>query len=159
MGKKLTLLGIIIAVVDDLGPRPKAWYPSEYFTNLSLIHNSAVKSFSIMIGEKSYREKPLHELTCFGILPFKDIKAVGFIHFFGIEAPQKRKGVRPEIPTTITLLFPEPFQNEVCQKSSQIHSYLERENKTFQPFIYDESPDSQNLLPIYKKLITFLDTL
>ena len=157
MGNKLSLMGLIIAVVDEQGPRPKIWYPA--FADVAQIHNFAVKSFSIMIGEKSYREKPLHELTCFGVLPFQDLKAVGFIHFFGVENNKNRKGARAEIPTTITLLFPETLHNEVCQKSPHIHRFLERENKIFWPFVHNENPDSQELAPIYKKLINYLDTL
>ena len=156
MGKKLSLSGIIVSVVDEQGPRPKGWYPN--FTSLTHIHNSAVKSFSIMIGDRSYREKPLCELTCFGILPFKDIKAVGLIHFFGVQDKKKKEGTRSEIPTTITLLFPEAQYNEICQNSPQIHRFLERENKMFLSFIQEEE-DSQKLAPIYKSIEKYLETL
>jgi len=157
MNGKLTLLGFIIAVVDEQGPRPKVWYPT--FAEISQIHNSAVKSFSIMIGEKIYREKPLHELTCFGVLPFKDLNAIGFIHFFGVENTQKKKNMKQEIPTTITILFPETQSIEIYQKCPQIHHFLEKENKVFWPFVQDGNPDPQKLRPILKKLTNYLNTL
>lgn len=157
MGKKLSLLGLLLAVVDEQGPRPKIWYPN--FASLAHIHNSAVKSFSIMIGDRSYRERPLTELTCFGLLPFKDINAVGLIHFFGIQDKNRKEGVRPEMPTTITLLFPEGQYNDVCQSSPQIHRFLERENKMFLPFIQNDDADSQQLANIYNAVKKYLETL
>jgi hypothetical protein len=157
MDKKFSLMGLIIAVVDEQGPHPKIWYPN--FASLVQIMNSSVKSFSIMIGDKSYRENPIHELTCFGVLPFKDIKAVGLIHFFGVEDKQKRGGRKTEFPTTITLFFPEKNFNEICQNSPQIHRFLERENKMFWQFIYDENPSSQQIIPVYTQLTEYLDTL
>ncbi|NVM53676.1 MAG: hypothetical protein HWN66_08225 [Candidatus Helarchaeota archaeon] len=157
MKQKVPLNGIILSVVDEKGPHPKIWYPN--FASLSEIHNSALKSFSIMIGDKSYREKTPRELTCFGVLPFPDMKAVGFIYFSGYEDPRPKNPLPSELPTTITLLFHESYRDEICQKSPQIHQFLEKETKNLWPLLQKETLDPNILSQLHDKLLTFLEKL
>ena len=157
MKKKNPLNGIILSIVDDKGPHPVIWHPD--FANLSQIHNSAVKSFSIMIGDKSYREKSLNALTCFGILPFPDMDAVGLIHFTGVESQDKTPKSRGEIPTTLTMLFKKTFRNKLCEISPRIHEFLERETKDLWQSIQYEEPNRQALSDLHVKLKKFLKTL
>ena len=123
MKEKLPLNGIIISIIDERGPYPKLWYPN--FATLSQIHNSAVKSFSILVGDKSYREKSPRDLTCFSILPFPDINSIGFIHFSGFNEINEKKSSPRELPITITLLFDEAYRDELCQKSPKLYQFLE----------------------------------
>jgi hypothetical protein len=150
MAKPSSLRGIIFSIVDERGPHPKAWYPD--FTQLGHIHNSAVKSFSIMIGDKSYREKSLQDLTCFGILPFPDIDAVGFIHFFGVENPQKTTRAIPELPITITLLFEVSYRDELCEKGPRLHEFLERESERLWAYFKDGTSNNEALSELFTKV-------
>ncbi len=157
MTKNSPLRGIILAIVDERGPHPQLWYP-ESFANLAQIHNSAVKSFSIMIGDRSYREKSLFDMTCFGILPFPDINSVGFIHFFGVENinPEKKTN---QLPTTITLFFEDAFRDELCRHSPEIHQFLERESKILWETAQGKASGSSVLSQLFQKMIEFLNNL
>jgi hypothetical protein len=148
------LRGIILSIVDESGPHPKGWHPN--FATLSQIHNFAVKSFSIMIGDKAYREKSLLDLTCFGILPFQDINAVGFIHFFGVNKIPDTNQAQRELPITLTLLFDESYRDILCQISPQLHQFLERERKNLWPTVFNEQKDKELLKKLYDKLLQFL---
>ena len=147
MKQKGPLKGIILSIVDDKGPHPVIWHPD--FADLSKIHNSAVKSFSIMIGDKSYREKSLYDLTCFGLLPFPDMDAVGLIHFTGVKSEDKTPKSRGEIPTTLTIMFQKSFLNKLCEISPRVHEFLERETKDLWSSLQDEESSSQKLLIIF----------
>jgi len=157
MREKNRLNGIILSIVDERGPHPRIWYPD--FAPLTQIHNSAVKSFSIMIGDKSYREKSPSDLTCFGILPFPDIKAIGLIHFSGVDSLPHKKPLPRELPATITLMFDESYRDEVCKNSPQIHQFLERETKALWPSLQDKKSDTKLLSKLYNKLLTFFNSL
>ncbi len=148
------LNGVILSVVDEKGPHPLGWYPN--FASLTQIHNSAVKSFAILIGDKIYRKKTPQELVCFGILPFPDIKSIGFIHFFGMEDSRNPKYMKGEIPTTVTLFFPESYRDEVYKKATRLHQFLERETKELGAA---DSSTPKILSKLYEKVEKFLETL
>ncbi|HUY00411.1 MAG TPA: hypothetical protein VMV49_12695 [Candidatus Deferrimicrobium sp.] len=149
------LRGIILSIVDESGPHPQGWHPN--FATLSQILNSAVKSFSIMIGDKAYREKSLLDLTCFGILPFQDMNAVGFIHFFGVNRIPNTNRSQRELPITLTLMFDEAYRDTLCQKSPQIHQFLENETKNLSSTVLNEQKNKALLENLYNKLIKFLE--
>ncbi|NVM29547.1 MAG: hypothetical protein HWN65_11965 [Candidatus Helarchaeota archaeon] len=151
------LNGIILSIVDEKGPHPQFWYPN--FASFAEIYNSAVKSFSIMIGEKTYREKSPRELTCFGILPFPDVKSIGFIHFFGTEDIRTPKKMEGDLPSTITLLFPESYRDEVCKKSPKLHQFLERESKDLWSSLQNDNSSSDILSEFYHKIEKYFDNL
>ncbi|MHA1130206.1 MAG: hypothetical protein ACTSQI_17650 [Candidatus Helarchaeota archaeon] len=155
MTKFCPLRGIIFSIVDERGPYPKAWYPD--FTELGHIHNSAVKSFSIMIGDKSYREKSLRDLTCFGILPFPDIDAIGFIHFFGVENPNKVGRGIPELPMTITLLFEDTYRDELCKKCPRLYAFLEGESEALWAYFKNGTSDNEILSVLFIKVQDLLE--
>ncbi|MHA1266125.1 MAG: hypothetical protein ACTSRS_12910 [Candidatus Helarchaeota archaeon] len=156
MAKEPPLIGIIVSIVDERGPHPVSWYPDN-FASVTEIHNSAVKSFSIMIGDKSYRQKSPSDLKCFGILPFPDLDSIGFIHFTGIEDLPAPKPLLKERPITITLLFKEPYRDTLCQKCAQLHKFLKTEEKTFYGRLKNEDDSVLLLLSnLHKKLLKFL---
>ena len=154
MTKSYPLRGIILSVVDERGPHPTLWYPN--FANLAQIHNSSVKSFSILIGDKSYREKTPSDLTCFGILPFPDIKSIGFIHFSGFDDLRRKKSLTKQLPATITLLFDESYRDQLCQKGPELHQFIEREASSIWSSVQEENSSSQILSNLYAKLEKFL---
>jgi len=155
MSQESPLTGIIVSVVDEKGPHPRMWFPRN-FGNIAQIHNSAVKSFAIMIGDSSYREKSPRDLTCFGILPYQDMDSIGFIYFSGFEDPIERKPLPTQRPATITLIFKKSYRDEVCQKSPQINNLLDREAKTLWESLQKGETNSKLLSELYNKLIAFL---
>ena len=156
MSQESPLTGIILSVVDERGPHPRMWYPKS-FGNIAQIHNAAVKSFAIMIGDRSYRDKSPSDLTCFGILPYQDMDSIGFIYFSGFEDPIERKPLPTQRPATITLIFKKSYRDEVCQKSPQINNLLDREAKTLWEFLQKGETNSKLLSELYNKLIAFLE--
>ncbi len=161
MGKKDLLLGILISIADKRGPCPLIWYPPN-FADIAQIHNSAVKSFSLLFGDKIYREKAFHELTCFGILPFLDLNAVGIVHLSGIHLPGREDLENPqhELPFTITLMFNQSYRDELCQNSPKIHQFLEGESKALWGALQEEHSAAQAFLAeFFQKVAKFVEQL
>ena len=157
MRKKNHFRGLILSIADGKGPRPKLWFPE--FANLAHIHNSAVKSFSVLLGDRAYRKKSFKELSCFGILPFLDMQSVGFIQFSGIENWEEDELPQKEVPATLTLIFDKAYRDELCQNSPQIHQFLERETKTLWPKLREAQPKMEILSSLYEKIKVFLEKL
>ena len=156
MSQESQLTGIVVSVVDARGPHPMMWFPKDFGT-ISQIHNAAVKSFAIMIGDKTYRDKSPSDLTCFGLLPYQDMDSIGFIYFSGFEDPIERKPLPKQRPATITLLFKKSYRDEVCHKSPQIHNLLDREANTLWESLQKGETNAKLLSELYNKLIAFLE--
>ncbi len=156
MSQESPITGIIVSVVDERGPHPKMWFPKDFGT-IAQIHNSAVKSFAIMIGDKAYRKQSPSDLKCFGILPYHDMGSVGFIHFSGFEDSRDIKPLTKERPATITLLFKASYRDDVCQKSPQLHDFLDREAKIIWDSLHRRDYNPQILSELYDKVLTFLE--
>ncbi|MHA1650576.1 MAG: hypothetical protein ACTSYB_10325 [Candidatus Helarchaeota archaeon] len=157
MSQKLPLNGIIISIIDERGPHPKIWYPN--FATLQQIHNSAVKSFSILVGDRSYREKSPRDLTCFSILPFPDINSIGFIHFSVFNEINEKKSSSRELPITITLLFDETYRDELCQKGPMLYQFLVRESESLWGSLQHHESNAHPLSKLYEKIINFLNQI
>ena len=157
MLKKNHFRGLILSIADGQGPRPKSWFPE--FTDLTHIYNSAVKSFSILLGDRAYRKDSFQKLSCFGILPFLDMKSVGFIQFSGVESWEEEEVPQKEIPATLTLIFDDAYRDKLCQHSPQLHQFLKRETKIVWPSLREEEPNTVILSELYDKIKDFLEKL
>ena len=157
MRKKDHFRGLILSIADGEGPHPKLWFPD--FADLTHIYNSAVKSFSVLLGDRAYRENSFKKLSCFGILPFLDMKSVGFIQFSGVENWKKEEVQQDEIPATLTLIFDAAYRDKLCQHSPQLHQFLERETKAVWPSLQEEEPREEILSELYQKIKNFLEKL
>lgn len=155
MSKDSPLVAIIVSIVDEKGPHPRFWYPID-FGSLAEIHNSAVKSFSIMIGDKSYRDKSLTDLTCFGLLPYPDLHSIGFIFFSGFEDIRINSPLPSERPVTITLLFQESYCDELCAKSPALYTFLKHQLSPIWDALKEHNSQSNAIIELYQEVLHFL---
>lgn len=130
---KSYITGCVFAIFGALGPEAIFSYPipaDSTLENVVSIHKTteysqrhymqvAVKSISLLLSDYSFdnlEDKSLENTHIFGILPYPDIKTIGFTYFTYFFSPKDQHYV----PATLTLFVPEKHRSFIYDSISRL---------------------------------------